>query len=190
MFPWRTAPWPSSSRSKVSSISNPSPSGISSKTWIPHHPPGFSNPFNRRFPGTREPVPTPRFPSSIHFTSRRSLQLPTPSPTEPVHKEFLGPIGTDPRRELAEGLLADIPENGTVLTYNQKFEKSIIGKLADAFPDLSSPLLALNDRVRDLMLPFQKRWYYHPSQNGSYSIKKVLPALVPEWKRPTRTSPG
>ena len=29
-------------------------------------------------------------------------------------------------------------------------------------------------------MPFQQHWYYTPSMQGSYSIKKVLPALVPE----------
>jgi len=111
-------------------------------------------------------------------------------PGDIVHREFLGPIGIDPRRELAEQLLADVPATGTILTYNQKFEKSVIGKLAEAFPDLRSPLLALNERVKDLMLPFQKRWYYHPSQNGSYSIKKVLPALVPEMEQAYTNLPG
>jgi len=30
------------------------------------------------------------------------------------------------------------------------------------------------------MIPFQKKWYYTPEMKGSYSIKYVLPALVPE----------
>jgi hypothetical protein len=30
------------------------------------------------------------------------------------------------------------------------------------------------------MIPFQKRWYYHPDFKGSYSIKAVLPVLIPE----------
>jgi hypothetical protein len=30
------------------------------------------------------------------------------------------------------------------------------------------------------MIPFQQRWYYTPEMRGSYSIKYVLPALVPE----------
>jgi len=34
-------------------------------------------------------------------------------------------------------------------------------------------------RLVDL-LPVAKGHYYHPSQQGSWSIKKVLPALVPE----------
>ena len=28
--------------------------------------------------------------------------------------------------------------------------------------------------------PFQQKWYYTPETRGSYSIKSVLPALVPE----------
>ncbi len=30
------------------------------------------------------------------------------------------------------------------------------------------------------MIPFQQKWYYTPKMKGSYSIKYVLPALVPE----------
>jgi hypothetical protein len=30
------------------------------------------------------------------------------------------------------------------------------------------------------MTIFQKKWYYKPEMHGSYSIKTVLPALVPE----------
>ena len=30
------------------------------------------------------------------------------------------------------------------------------------------------------MLPFKNKWYYSPKMKGSYSIKYVLPALVPD----------
>jgi len=30
------------------------------------------------------------------------------------------------------------------------------------------------------MIPFQKKYYYTPEMKGSYSIKYVLPALVPD----------
>ena len=36
------------------------------------------------------------------------------------------------------------------------------------------------ERLKDLMVPFQQHWYYTPEMQGSYSIKKVLPALVPQ----------
>ena len=41
------------------------------------------------------------------------------------------------------------------------------------------PLLAISARVVDL-LPIARNRYYHPSQCGSWSIKAVLPAAVPE----------
>ena len=38
----------------------------------------------------------------------------------------------------------------------------------------------LFDRVADLMVPFRKKHLYTPDMNGSYSLKAVLPALVPD----------
>lgn len=96
------------------------------------------------------------------------------------HKEFLAPAGADPRYALAQQLIHDIPDNVTVLAYNMSFEKGVIEKLAQSFPDLSERLKSIIPNIRDLMVPFQKGHYVTPSMNGSYSIKYVLPALVPE----------
>jgi hypothetical protein len=41
-------------------------------------------------------------------------------------------------------------------------------------------LSGIVNRLKDLMIPFQQKWYYTPEMKGSYSIKYVLPALVPE----------
>jgi hypothetical protein len=35
------------------------------------------------------------------------------------------------------------------------------------------------DRIDDLMLPFSGKQYYTAAMKGSYSIKEILPALVP-----------
>ena len=96
------------------------------------------------------------------------------------HREFLAPAGADPRYALAQQLIHDIPDNVTVLSYNMSFEKGVIEKLALSFPDLSEHLKNIIPNIRDLMVPFQKGYYVTPSMNGSYSIKYVLPALVPE----------
>ena len=40
--------------------------------------------------------------------------------------------------------------------------------------------MQISDSLKDLMIPFQLKWYYTPEMRGSYSIKFVLPALVPE----------
>lgn len=96
------------------------------------------------------------------------------------HREFLAKDGTDPRHALAQKLCEDIPKGATVLAYNMSFEKGVINKLALEFEELSSHLLNINENIKDLMLPFQQKHYVTPSMQGSYSIKYVLPALVPE----------
>ncbi|KFN39007.1 MAG: phosphomethylpyrimidine kinase [Sulfuricurvum sp. MLSB] len=99
------------------------------------------------------------------------------------HREFLSPAGADPRYTLAQQLIHDIPDNVTVLAYNMSFERGVIEKLAQSFPDLSDRLKSILPNLRDLMVPFQKGHYVTPSMNGSYSIKYVLPALVPEMEQ-------
>lgn len=95
------------------------------------------------------------------------------------HKEFLDISGEDPRRAFAEALIEVCGQHGPIIVYNQAFEKRIIKELAAVFADMSGQLLALNERVFDL-LPVVRQNYYHPDMKGSWSIKKVLPCLVPE----------
>ena len=48
----------------------------------------------------------------------------------------------------------------------------------EVFPQYSEKLKNIINRLKDLMIPFQKKWYYTPEMRGSYSIKSVLPALT------------
>ena len=96
-----------------------------------------------------------------------------------IHKEFLAKEGTDPRRELAESLCTDIPMDVCSLAYNMSFERAVIQRLADLFPDLAEQLLNIRENMHDLMIPFSKGYYYCDAMQGSYSIKYVLPALCP-----------
>ncbi len=100
-----------------------------------------------------------------------------------VHKEYLAQDSVDSRYDIAQKLCNDIPKNVTVLAYNISFEKSVIKRLATLFEEFSEHLLAINNNMQDLMIPFQKKWYVTPSMNGSYSIKYVLPSLVPEFEK-------
>ena len=95
------------------------------------------------------------------------------------HYEFLADAHGDPRRSVAEHLVADIPEGVCSLAYNMGFEKGRIRELASAFPDLSDHLLDIADNMCDLLVPFSKGWYYARAMGGSNSIKAVLPALFP-----------
>ncbi len=96
-----------------------------------------------------------------------------------IHREFLAKEGTDPRRALAERLVSDIPLNVCTTAYNMSFEKTVIKHLAATFPDLAGHLINIHDNIHDLMVPFQKQYYYSTAMQGSYSIKYVLPALWP-----------
>lgn len=100
------------------------------------------------------------------------------------HTEFLDLSGSDPSESFAQSLIAACSGQGPVFVYNAGFEMARIRELAERFPSLSQPLLAINDRVVDL-LPVARKRYYHPSQQGSWSIKKVLPAVVPELRYDT-----
>lgn len=99
-----------------------------------------------------------------------------------IHKEFLAQEGIDPREELAKRLTEDIPNDVTVLAYNMSFEKGVIRKLANLYGDYTYDLMCIHDNCHDLMIPFSKKDYYTPNMKGSYSIKYVLPALVPQMK--------
>jgi len=95
------------------------------------------------------------------------------------HDVFLDLSGEDPREALARALLAACGDTGPVFAYNAGFEKKRIEELAQCFPPLSAELLAIRDRVVDL-LPVAEKRYYHPAQQGSWSIKAVLPTIAPE----------
>ena len=99
---------------------------------------------------------------------------------ELAHHEFLADGATNPQKEFLETLLAKVPRNACILVWNQSFEASRLKELADAFPEKNSDIDHLINNIRDLMVPFQDKSFYHWQFNGSYSIKAVLPALVPE----------
>ena len=92
------------------------------------------------------------FQYSLHYIEQENKEL--------QHKEFLSEAGIDPRRKLAESLVKDIPLNVCTLAYNMMFEKMVIKKLAQTFPDLSNHLMNIHDNIKDLMIPFKNRDYY------------------------------
>lgn len=95
------------------------------------------------------------------------------------HFEFIADHDEDPRRSIAESMINNFPKQGTIMAYNESFEKRCIQSLAEYCPDLSDELLALNDRFIDLIEPFRGGGYYHSKFKGSFSIKNVLPAICP-----------
>jgi hypothetical protein len=98
---------------------------------------------------------------------------------EARHFEYLAQPGVDPRVEIAEKLLTEIPDGACVIAYNMAFEKRVLRELGDSIPELRKRLNAVAEGMIDLMEPFKRRDIYHWRMNGSYSLKSVLPVVVP-----------
>ncbi len=99
------------------------------------------------------------------------------APGELHHEEFLHKDVTDPRNVFAEALLKSLGDRGTICVYSP-YERSILEQLAVALPSLKQALSRVISRLWDLF-PIVRDHYYHPAFGGSYSIKSVLPAMVP-----------
>jgi len=112
------------------------------------------------------------FQYSLHVQEKEGGEL--------RHYEYLAQAGEDPRRDLIEKLLNDIPENSCVLAYNMSFEIGILNDLKGWFPEHEEKIDHIISNMRDLMIPFRSKAIYNWKMEGSYSLKKVLPALVPE----------
>ncbi len=110
-----------------------------------------------------------------------SLHIIKEEGAEVEHREFLADIDDkDFLRHFAESMIKDMPNDGSVIIYNNSFEPVINRQLAQLFPDLEKELTRINKNIVDFQVPFRSRDYYVKEMEGSYSIKKVLPALYPD----------
>ena len=66
----------------------------------------------------------------------------------------------------------------TVVAYYMSFERRCLKLLAASVPDLAEELRAIAARLAD-PLPVVRKHVVHPAFGGSFSLKVVLPVLVP-----------
>lgn len=147
-------------------------------------------------------APLPRFKGESPFSQsvfQFSLHIerePGMCDKDKDHYEFLSTSHKDDRLEMVKYLTSLIKDDGgTILAYNYSFEKQRLEELALIYPEYKDKLLSYVDRAFDLMyllrgnvslyesLGFsdEKMYnYYHKDLQGSFSIKNVLPVLVPE----------
>ena len=103
-----------------------------------------------------------------------------PAPGEKlIHSEFLHSEKSDPSMSLAAELKKHIGDTGSIIAWNQSFEKGRNSDMARMLPEYKSFLEDLNDRMFDLMHIFSKGHFVHQDFLGSSSLKNVLPVLVP-----------
>lgn len=98
---------------------------------------------------------------------------------------FIANDFNDHRKELVEKLIEyiDLSEGGTVIVYNENYEKPRLKKLALIYPQYKDKLNKIIDSIYDIEKLVEgtdtdkKIVYYNEKLNGSYSIKKVLPCF-------------
>lgn len=122
-----------------------------------------------RWLGTR-PFQQLPFQFSCHTESRDGAMR---------HDAFLDVSGQSPLQGFVESLLDAVAPSGPVIVWNQGFESSRLRELAKVFPQHAEGLLAIVDRMVDL-LPIYRKHYYHRDMRGSWSIKSVLPTIAPD----------
>lgn len=147
------------------------------------------------------PCPLPRFRGEKCYTQsvfQFSLHIeksPSVCDKKLDHYGFLAYNHDDLREELIKKMIELIDTSkGTILVYNESFEKSRLKELAQIFPRYSDKLLKMRDMIFDLMfiLKGNKKLYeslgystdnsifnyYHKYMSGSFSIKKILPIFT------------
>ena len=145
------------------------------------------------------PCPFPRFKGersymqSLFQFSIHIEREPGVCDKESDHYEFLSKDHNDNREELVRKMCEIIkPDGGSVLVYNEAFEKTRIKELAQFYPEYTEQLSDISSRLFDLLhivktnsklyknLGYSEEDsktvnYYSEDLHGSFSIKKVLP---------------
>jgi len=110
------------------------------------------------------------FQFSVHVVKEKGAKL--------EHFSFLADGTNDPRPEFMAKLKEVMGTKGSVFAYNAGFEIGILKRCAEVLPEYKKWVESIEERIIDLLQPFRDFAYYHPHQDGSCSLKKVLPALT------------
>ena len=110
-----------------------------------------------------------------------SLQIQDKPEGPAQHMSFLAEAADgDPRPAFIDALLHALPDSGSIVVYNRRFEVWILNMLMADFPDEAGLLAGCEERIVDLIEPFRQKSVYLWPFEGGYSLKVVLPAMVPE----------
>lgn len=113
---------------------------------------------------------------SAHVVERHS----STAAQEPLHFEWIATNSEDPRPAFAKALIEACRGADTIVAFNASFERGRLEALAGALPEQADALRAIIIKIKDLADPIRRGLIYHPQFYGSFSLKKVVPALIPE----------
>lgn len=114
-----------------------------------------------------------------HVPFQWSVHVQNQPGATPEHFEFLAGDTGDPRSAFISSLCDALGDTGTIVVYNEQFESQRLWELASWLPAYTDRIRGIQCRLWDL-LPVVRNHVYHPEFGGSFSLKAVLPALVPD----------
>lgn len=107
---------------------------------------------------------------SLHYKESEASEL--------QHVSYISPIGDDDRINFIEHFLNATQKEGKILVFNTLMEKGILFKMMNDFPQYKKEILERINRIIDVEIPFKELYYYHPAQQGSFSLKAIGNALL------------
>ena len=107
-----------------------------------------------------------------------SLHIVNEEGEKPKHFEYLYDGCADPRKEFLEKLQRVLGDEGSIVVYNKSFEKKVLEELAEFLLEYKKWVDKTILRLVDLYVPFKEFSYYNSKQQGSASLKAVLPAIT------------
>jgi hypothetical protein len=123
-----------------------------------------------RFAGMR-PYDQIPFQWSVHIQANPGADL--------EHSAFLAENGDDPRPAFVRTLCETLGRKGSIVVYSKPFESQRLSDLARWLPKHENAISGIQGRLWDLLAVMHAH-VYHPAFMGSFSLKSVLPALVPD----------
>ncbi len=95
-----------------------------------------------------------------------------------THYSFISSGKKDPRKKFINAIKRKLGTKGSVIVYNQVFEQGRLKEIGEFFPLEKQAIDKIIERMVDLLIPFRNFDYYDRKQEGSASIKYVLPAMT------------
>jgi hypothetical protein len=116
-----------------------------------------------------------------HIPVQYSLIKKVSRDSKEVLYDFLATPPEYPVKSFIKSLLKDLGNKGSIFVYDQRLETRQLREIAALYPEYASQIESVIERIIDLIIPFQKRFFYTPKMKGLCSLKNTLPAIQPEF---------
>lgn len=143
---------------------------------------------NIKFPAVFCDFETFQAPVPIYDSMRAYEQVPfqfvvaiVPHPGAEVETHYFiaDEHGPDERLQVIEKLKSLTKRTGSFIAYNSSFESTVLKRCAAAYPKYQKWVDEMIEKTIDLYAPFRQFDYYHPSQQGSASLKPISASIFP-----------